>query len=182
VVGLKLGPGDDRVGFSEAGATRGSASAKRNRMVYAMSDNEKVDQFFERYASALLARDAKAIAGMYAVPSLILFPVGRSLSATPIRPRRSLLPPGANTKGSTLLTSRSLSWRKRQVVSGPMSPGPTVARRVSDSATSSSKEPRGIRLPCSRPWHEHQGTIELSRARECWLTARSPVSSPKPAT
>lgn len=36
--------------------------------------NEKVDQFFERYASALLARDAKAIAGMYAVPSLILFP------------------------------------------------------------------------------------------------------------
>ena len=36
--------------------------------------NEKVDQFFERYASALLARDAKAMAGMYAVPSLILFP------------------------------------------------------------------------------------------------------------
>ena len=36
--------------------------------------NEKVDQFFERYASALLARDAKAIAEMYAVPSLILFP------------------------------------------------------------------------------------------------------------
>ena len=40
--------------------------------------NEKVDQFFERYASALLARDAKAIAGMYAVPSLILFP-GKSI-------------------------------------------------------------------------------------------------------
>ena len=35
---------------------------------------EKVDGFFERYAAALLARDAKAIAGMYAVPSLILFP------------------------------------------------------------------------------------------------------------
>ena len=35
---------------------------------------DKVDGFFERYASALLARDAKAIAGMYAVPSLILFP------------------------------------------------------------------------------------------------------------
>jgi hypothetical protein len=50
-------------------------------MVYAMSDNEKVDQFFERYASALLARDAKAIAGMYAVPSLILFP-GRSISVS----------------------------------------------------------------------------------------------------
>ena len=36
--------------------------------------NETVDRFFERYASALLARDAKAIAAMYAVPSLILFP------------------------------------------------------------------------------------------------------------
>ena len=35
---------------------------------------EKVDGFFERYAAALLARDASAIAGMYAVPSLILFP------------------------------------------------------------------------------------------------------------
>jgi hypothetical protein len=44
-------------------------------MVGSMTDtNEKVDQFFERYASALLARDAKAMAGMYAVPSLILFP------------------------------------------------------------------------------------------------------------
>jgi hypothetical protein len=40
--------------------------------------NEKVDRFFERYASALLARDAKAIAGLHAVPSLILFP-GRSI-------------------------------------------------------------------------------------------------------
>lgn len=35
---------------------------------------EKVDGFFERYAEALLARDATAIASMYAVPSLILFP------------------------------------------------------------------------------------------------------------
>ena len=47
-----------------------------------MSDTyEKADQFFERYASALLARDAKAIAGMYAVPSLILFP-GRSIAVS----------------------------------------------------------------------------------------------------
>ena len=36
--------------------------------------SDKTHQFFERYASALLARDEKAIAGMYAVPSLILFP------------------------------------------------------------------------------------------------------------
>ena len=30
--------------------------------------------FLERYAAALLARDEKAVAAMYAVPSLILFP------------------------------------------------------------------------------------------------------------
>jgi hypothetical protein len=35
---------------------------------------KKAEEFFERYAAALLARDAKAIAGMYAVPALILFP------------------------------------------------------------------------------------------------------------
>jgi hypothetical protein len=35
---------------------------------------DKADEFFERYAAALLARDEKALAGMYAVPSLILFP------------------------------------------------------------------------------------------------------------
>jgi hypothetical protein len=35
---------------------------------------EKTDEFFEQYASALLARDEKVIAQMYAVPSLILFP------------------------------------------------------------------------------------------------------------
>ncbi len=40
-----------------------------------MSDvDDEVRQFFDRYASALLARDAAAIAGMYAVPSLIVFP------------------------------------------------------------------------------------------------------------
>jgi hypothetical protein len=52
------------------------------RTVNAMADNnERVDRFFERYAAALLARDAKAIAGMYAVPSLILFP-GTSIPVT----------------------------------------------------------------------------------------------------
>jgi ketosteroid isomerase-like protein len=33
-----------------------------------------VEQFFDRYADALLARDAQAVAALYAVPSLILFP------------------------------------------------------------------------------------------------------------
>jgi ketosteroid isomerase-like protein len=51
-------------------------------MVPSMTEtNETVDQFFESYAAALLARDAKAVAGMYAVPSLILFP-GTSIPVT----------------------------------------------------------------------------------------------------
>lgn len=42
---------------------------------------DNVERFFDRYAAALLARDAKAIAGMYAIPSLILFP-GQSVPVT----------------------------------------------------------------------------------------------------
>lgn len=40
-----------------------------------MTENEKsVREFFDRYAAALLARDEKAVARLYAVPALILFP------------------------------------------------------------------------------------------------------------
>lgn len=35
---------------------------------------ETTTEFFDRYAAALLARDATTIAGLYAVPSLIVFP------------------------------------------------------------------------------------------------------------
>lgn len=45
---------------------------------------ERVDEFFDRYARALLARDAKAIARMYAVPSLIIFP-GHSIPVSDAR-------------------------------------------------------------------------------------------------
>lgn len=45
------------------------------RIVAGMSHADDTPQaFFERYADALLARDEKTIATMYAVPSLILFP------------------------------------------------------------------------------------------------------------
>ena len=46
--------------------------------------SETPHAFFDRYAAALLARDEKAIAAMYAVPSLILFP-GRSVVVTDVR-------------------------------------------------------------------------------------------------
>ncbi len=39
------------------------------------------DEFFTRYADALLARDEKAVAALYAVPGLILFP-GRTIAVT----------------------------------------------------------------------------------------------------
>lgn len=45
---------------------------------------QRVDEFFDRYAKALLARDTKAVAGMYAVPSLILFP-GQSIAVSDSR-------------------------------------------------------------------------------------------------
>lgn len=40
-----------------------------------------VEAFFDRYRSALLDRDAEAIADLYAVPALILFP-GRSVAVS----------------------------------------------------------------------------------------------------
>jgi hypothetical protein len=39
------------------------------------------EEFFTRYADALLARDEKAVAALYAVPGLILFP-GQSIAVT----------------------------------------------------------------------------------------------------
>ena len=45
---------------------------------------ELARRFFDRYEAGLLARDEKAISGMYAVPSLILFP-GNSIAVTDAR-------------------------------------------------------------------------------------------------
>ncbi len=42
---------------------------------------QRVEDFFDRYTAALLARDAGAVADLYAVPSLILFP-GNSIPVT----------------------------------------------------------------------------------------------------
>lgn len=47
-------------------------------------NSDKVHQFFERYAAALLTRDERAIAGMYAVPSLVVFP-GKSIPVSDTR-------------------------------------------------------------------------------------------------
>jgi hypothetical protein len=49
-----------------------------------MQTTDKANQFFERYAAALLARDEAAMAGMYAIPSLILFP-GNSIAVSDAR-------------------------------------------------------------------------------------------------
>jgi ketosteroid isomerase-like protein len=47
-----------------------------------MTDTKaRVEEFFERYQAALLARDAAAVARMYAVPGLILFP-GNPIAVT----------------------------------------------------------------------------------------------------
>ncbi|HET6379446.1 MAG TPA: hypothetical protein VFH63_00215 [candidate division Zixibacteria bacterium] len=46
--------------------------------------HETVQAFFDRYVAALLARDEAAIARMYAVPSLILFP-GQAIAVSDAR-------------------------------------------------------------------------------------------------
>ena len=39
-----------------------------------MTDTAAVTEFFDRYTQALMARDEKRVASLYAVPGLILFP------------------------------------------------------------------------------------------------------------
>lgn len=46
--------------------------------VATMSENDTVNAFFEQYSNALLKRDQRAVADLYAVPALILFP-GQSI-------------------------------------------------------------------------------------------------------
>ena len=45
--------------------------------------SDKAAEFFDSYAGALLARNEKAIARMYAVPSLILFP-GQAIAVSDV--------------------------------------------------------------------------------------------------
>lgn len=55
------------------------------RIVPTMTHSSDITRhFFDRYEAALLARDAKTIATMYAVPSLILFP-GNSVPVSDAR-------------------------------------------------------------------------------------------------
>ena len=42
---------------------------------------DDIEEFFDRYEAALLDRDESALAGLYAVPSLILFP-GNSIAVS----------------------------------------------------------------------------------------------------
>jgi hypothetical protein len=103
--------------------------------------NEKtndVEEFFDRYAAALLARDATSIAGMYTVPSLILFP-GNSIPVTDEKQTEQFL---ATTwpqyEGSTRSTTRSGSSARRPTASGPTSPGAGTVSPANASAINSS--------------------------------------------
>jgi hypothetical protein len=46
-----------------------------------MTERTTVTEFFERYTEALMARDERRVAALYAVPGLILFP-GQSVVVT----------------------------------------------------------------------------------------------------
>ena len=116
-----------------------------------MDSDKKVDEFFQRYASALLARDAKALAGMYAIPSLILFP-GRSIPVSDtVQTEEFFASTWDQYDGVEAVDKEIVVMGEATGSVWPMSPGPTRARRVSASATSSSKRPRDTRSPCSRP-------------------------------
>jgi ketosteroid isomerase-like protein len=110
----------------------------------------KVEEFFERYAAALLARDAKMIAGLYAVPSLILFP-GTSIPVSGSRQTEEFFT-------SAFSQYAGVDDVGRQIIIMCEAPGtvwadvtgPTAAGSPSDFVTSSLNHPRGTGSPCSR--------------------------------
>ena len=109
---------------------------------------DKANQFFERYAAALLARDEAAIAGMYAIPSLILFP-GNSIPVSDARQTEEFFAASwEQYEGVDSVDNQVVVMAEAPGVSGPMSPGPTRANPASASATSSSMEPTDTRSQC----------------------------------
>jgi hypothetical protein len=68
---------------------------------------EEVEQFFDRYAEALLDRDEKVIADLYSVPSLIVFPDNVIAVSARSRQSSSSPPAGTNTTAWKRSTKRS---------------------------------------------------------------------------
>ena len=94
-------------------------------------------EFFDRYAVALLGRDEKAIAGMYSVPALILFP-GQSVLVTDAGQTEDFFAQSwSQYEGVHEVGKQVAVIAEARAACGSTSPGPTTARRRSASATSS---------------------------------------------
>ncbi len=98
--------------------------------------HHNADAFFERYAAALLARDAKAIAGMYAVPSLILFP-GSSIAVSDAKQTEDFFAASwRQYEGVDAMDKQMTIMGEAPGTIWPTSPGPMAMNRGSASATS----------------------------------------------
>lgn len=144
----------------------------------AMSDaSAAAHEFFEGYAAALLARDEKAMARLYAVPSLIVFP-GQSIAVSDAGQTEEFF-------ASSWSQYEGVDEADKQIAimgQGPSSvwadvTWPTAAACRSASATSSSRHPTGTRSPCSRLWHDSHSEVSASpRRRGPCCALASPTS------
>ncbi|MDD7919900.1 hypothetical protein [Actinomycetospora callitridis] len=102
-----------------------------------MTDTHTVDGFFATYAQALLARDEQAVADLYAVPALILFP-GTSIPVTDAAQTAAFFGSSWDQYEGVDTADPSITvMAEGRSASGPTSRGTTATAPPSASATSS---------------------------------------------
>lgn len=114
------------------------------------TDHTDIIEFFDRYQEALLARDEQAIAQMYAVPSLILFP-GQAIPVTDAEQTEAFFASNWEQYEGLDSVEREITVMGEGPVGvcGPTSAGPTGRIGGSASATSSSRARPATRSPSS---------------------------------
>ena len=79
--------------------------------------------FFDRYAAALLARDEVAVAALYAVPALVLFP-GQAIAVSDRTQTEEFFASSwAQSEDVSKPSVTSASWPRATTPCGPMSAG-----------------------------------------------------------
>jgi hypothetical protein len=139
---------------------------------------EQVDEFFERYLAALLARDAAAVARLYAVPGLILFPD----TSIPVTDRSQT----EQFFASAWQQYEGIDAASREIVIMGKAPhsvwadvtGATAARQANGSAISSWPHRPATRSAFLRRWSSFPNRLELARANRNALLSSTKHGDP----
>jgi hypothetical protein len=117
---------------------------------------DQVEEFFERYAAALLARDAAAVAQLYAVPGLILFPDTSIPVSNRSQTEQFFASAWEQYEGIDAASREIVVMGEAPSSVGRMSPGGTAARPANGSAISSSPHRPATRSRFLRRWSSYR--------------------------